>query len=306
LFFEKKYYININANTHITDLNSNLLNSSVKYTFNSELGKVKSTKEEIVYELYDDAYYKTGFKDNYDRNDTAGIVFDNNTKLSWQDNTVVAKSWFDASNYCSGLILGMYSDWRLPSVYDYDTITATANGSIALSSFFHVTDSYDYWTSSVVPEDTSKAWDIESNGYIVSASLSSVKDVRCVRGTESVLGEMTRKSTSIVFDKKTKLEWQDNESVVKNWSDSLLYCSQLSLAEKYDWRLPNSLELRSIVDYNNINSRHAEIFMNKVDSIYWTSTSYDTGTARGILFGGSLTTGSKSKLFTIRCVRGGL
>jgi len=53
-----------------------------------------------------------------------------------------------------------------------------------------------------------------------------------------------------VSDIATGLMWQKaDDGVAKDWEESLAYSENLELGTYSDWRLPNSKELQSIVDY---------------------------------------------------------
>ena len=67
--------------------------------------------------------------------------------------------------------------------------------------------------------------------------------------TDYTIGALT------VIDNITGLEWQRDFSVgvdsVNDWTESLDYCADLTLDGKTDWRLPELIELQSIVDYGD-------------------------------------------------------
>ena len=53
-----------------------------------------------------------------------------------------------------------------------------------------------------------------------------------------------------VTDKSTGLMWEKNDSgKTMNWVDALEYADKAKTAGYTDWRLPNSKELQSLVDY---------------------------------------------------------
>lgn len=79
-----------------------------------------------------------------------------------------------------------------------------------------------------------------------------------------------------VLDALTLLEW---EQVAANnqgttWQQALAHCEELDLAGHQDWRLPNVLELSSVIDETQsapaINTTY---FVDFVNGGYWTSTS---------------------------------
>ncbi|MCB1193990.1 MAG: DUF1566 domain-containing protein [Leptospiraceae bacterium] len=92
------------------------------------------------------------------------------------------------------------------------------------------------------------------------------------------------------------------------WSNALQYCTNLSLASK-TWRLPNTNELKSIVDYGKSNPAINETYFPKTQPYYyWTSTTYfpDTSTAWSVLFyDTNIYNPTKSVGYNVRCVSDG-
>ena len=84
----------------------------------------------------------------------------------------------------------------------------------------------------------------------------------------------------IVTDTTTTLQWQDdyrdNDFKVKSatWEDALKYCATLSL-DGTNWRLPNTRELRTIVDRSIFNPAIYVDFLLKESQYYWSSTTID-------------------------------
>jgi hypothetical protein len=115
-----------------------------------------------------------------------------------------------------------------------------------------------------------------------------------------------------VTDSETGLIWQKTPSAeTKNWQDALAACTDLSLAGKSDWRLPNRNELQSIVDYRwhhpAIDSRS---FPNVIGGNFWTSTT-DTFSSPAYAYavdftGGAVYShGKADNSFQMLAVRGG-
>jgi len=128
--------------------------------------------------------------------------------------------------------------------------------------------------------------------------------------------EFTRDSSGVVMDSDTGLVWQDDYSdnggdIKKaSWQDALVYCEELSLGDKNDWRLPNIRELRSIVDYTKFNPAINSVFTIVSFRNYWSATtgggaSHSSYAWIVAFYYGNDKWNSKTDENYIRCVRGG-
>jgi hypothetical protein len=79
-----------------------------------------------------------------------------------------------------------------------------------------------------------------------------------------------------VTDEATGLMWQQaDDGETRNWEEALSYAADADIAGYDDWRLPNSKELQSIVDYSKttIPAVNENFFtISEADSYFWTST----------------------------------
>jgi hypothetical protein len=117
-----------------------------------------------------------------------------------------------------------------------------------------------------------------------------------------------------VYDPETQLSWQDDayaKNISMNWQDSLDYCENLSLNNHFDWRLPSSDELGTIIAIGQRPAIKKE-FKN-VSGVYgyWSTTSYDEMRAEQLHFEVARDSGfayaliDKLKMGSVRCVRDG-
>ena len=113
---------------------------------------------------------------------------DSSTGLIWQDNRdakTIGKTWKDAREYCQNLSLAGYSDWRLPTIKELQSIVDISKYDPAIKNGFKNIASDDYWSSSEYAGDTSVAWFVYfyfgSTGWY---NKSGKYFVRCVRGRQ--------------------------------------------------------------------------------------------------------------------------
>jgi hypothetical protein len=113
-----------------------------------------------------------------------------------------------------------------------------------------------------------------------------------------------------VTDFKTGLIWQKAEGGRVLWEMALVYCDELDLAGKSDWRLPNYKELQSLVNYKRYGPTLDKIkFPDIVSEYYWSSTTF-AGQKNKAWFAnfhrGGVENNNKSNSYNVRCVRSGL
>ena len=93
------------------------------------------------------------------------------------------------------------------------------------------------------------------------------------------------------------------------WTSALTAANASTLAGHDDWRLPNIMELQSLVETGCYNpSINTTMFPVTASTYYWSSTTYapNASNAWGVYFNvGSLLAYSKSNGYAVRLVRGG-
>lgn len=117
------------------------------------------------------------------------------------------------------------------------------------------------------------------------------------------------KTGYIVTDTTTGLQWQDNETPYKTWTESIDYCEALSLDGHDDWRLPNIKELTSLVDDSKPGLAISDVFQyTGTSEVYWSSTTSvsNSGHAWRVDFvNGYQSINNKGGSCYLRCVRAG-
>ena len=269
----------------------------------------KPTEEDDLYGQ--DAQFEStapAFKDNGD-----GTITDLNTGLMWQKTPDFQRHpFYEAFNYVKGLKTGGYNDWRLPTIKELYSI-ANFNGELSPrdmanstpyidTNYFdfeydsHLAFAGQYWSSTKYVKGPIQNIQIEgafgfnfADGHIKSYETGLYFNgqegvrapgcfVRAVRGKENVYGvnDFMDNNDGTITDKATHLMWQQSDDGhTYNWKEALIYAKNSELAGYTDWRLPNTKELQSIVDYDkkDIPAIDENFFTctNK-DSWFWTST----------------------------------
>lgn len=99
---------------------------------------------------------------SFQRDATKKIVTDTTTRLMWQDNTTASTMyWSDAIDYCEGLSLGGFTDWRLPNINELLSVSDFSNKSNLYFSIFNY-NADTAWSSTTNDVFTSDAFSIEN------------------------------------------------------------------------------------------------------------------------------------------------
>ena len=92
-----------------------------------------------------------------------GTVSDVNTGLMWQKATQQPDDWHEAMQYCEGLVLGGYDDWRLPTKNELYSLVSFDWASDPVTTFPD-TESVIYWSSTATPPiDIGEVWVVDFN-----------------------------------------------------------------------------------------------------------------------------------------------
>lgn len=84
---------------------------------------------------------------------------DHSTGLAWQyQDDGVKRYWRDALDYCEGLELGGFTDWRLPNMVELHSIVDIAVFNPSVDARYFKAEARNYWSSSSCVYDSSRAW----------------------------------------------------------------------------------------------------------------------------------------------------
>lgn len=246
-----------------------------------------------------------------------GTITDNATNIIWQKDLSTGKDWAQANAYCAAKTTGGLS-WRLPTRFEAETLVDLSQQQ-TINSLFSTSPGY-IWTSTTDNSNASNALGVThwyGGGSSFRFSKTNAMNVRCVSGQTFALGSYVDNGDGTVTDTTYGFMWQKTPaSTEMSWANALMYCENLNDGGHTDWRLPNKLELESLVmDTRSNPSINTSVFnMLYFSPIFHTSSSPDStnqsgdGNAFTVLFNNGETTRSegKSSLHGVRCVRMGL
>jgi hypothetical protein len=224
-----------------------------------------------------DAQY-AGNQPTYTLSSDGLTVKDNNTGLTWQQSHYTGQVyWTEAEAVPAALNAakyGGYNDWRLPTNKELYSIWKGNTGWHFIdSNYFAISYASEdelshaiFWSSnkytgllrSTSAPDTGAEMAFGVNfgtGHIKAYSISSGPRhlVRCVRGASYGINNFLNNGNDTITDQSTGLMWAKVDSGSgMDWEHALVYVQTQNTANYLghnDWRLPNTKELQSIVDY---------------------------------------------------------
>jgi len=120
----------------------------------------------------------------------ADTVLDTETGLLWQRNIPATPcagaatcTLAQALGYCEGLSLGGFSDWRLPTIKELQTLVDDRAYNPAIdATAFPATPATNFWSSSPYASNATDAWVVMFyGGYTSYGAVAGRNRVRCVR-----------------------------------------------------------------------------------------------------------------------------
>ena len=101
---------------------------------------------------------------NFIRDNPNQVVYDTKTGLMWQDDAVGSQmDWSTAVTTCENLTLGGYSDWRIPTIEELESIVNYgASVPAKYSDFLNFASGY-YWSSATSASNSSHGWGVYFN-----------------------------------------------------------------------------------------------------------------------------------------------
>ena len=223
-----------------------------------------------------------------------GTINDNITGLIWQKTDGGEMTYVNASVLYKTLNLGGKTDWRLPTSHELFDINHFDKINPALNTTYFTATSAEYWwTSDPRADDATAIWVVNAGGGIgahpksetLSAGGTKRFHVRMVRNPNIAAvnaGHFKDNGDGTITDNTTGLVWQKMQSpTTVAWEEALVYCNDLVLAGKSNWRMPNIKELQSLNEEKLFKpSFNKTYFINISSGNFWSSTTMQNSTSK--------------------------
>ena len=254
-------------------------------------------------------------------NNGNGTITDNVTGLMWQQVDGGEMTIENATTYCNNLVLGGFSDWRLPSPMESFSILNHQNNNPAMNTAFFTASLAEYWwTNTYQAGDITKVWCTNAGGGIgnhpksetISAGGIKKFHVRAIRNIAiptTIANHFTDNGNGTITDNLTQLVWQKVPNTTpQTWENALAYAENLSLGTATDWRLPNIKELQSLNEESVTNPSVNVAFFSAIGvHNYWSATSLPNQTTKAWYWNtqfGITTYDTKTNTNYVICVKG--
>lgn len=116
------------------------------------------------------------------------VVLDKTTSLVWQDskeNAKLSMTYHKAQKYCSKLVVGKYSDFRIPTMDELQTIIDYKNYDPAILKGFEYVSNEAYWTTTPFADDDKIVWLIHfKKGERYVKDMHYDRYIRCVQSSK--------------------------------------------------------------------------------------------------------------------------
>ncbi len=131
-----------------------------------------------------------------------GSITDHLTNLVWQKiPNASSMTWEDALVYAEELNFTNKTDWRLPNIKELQSLNDESTLSPSVYSLFNGLGIKKYWSSTSLPNQTTKAWYWETQFGITTYDVkTNLNYVLCVRSNYPSIGlkETTKQDNSMV------------------------------------------------------------------------------------------------------------
>ena len=154
---------------------------------------------------------------NHFTDNVNGTITDNITNLVWQKiHSTDSLNWEQSLTYADTATIGGYTDWRLPNIKELHSLNDEnfVNPSVN-NAFFSNVGVNKFWSSTSLPNQTTKAWYLSTQFGITTYDAKTVKHyIYCVRGDQGTLLPLQLINFSAQQnEQKITLNWQTENEV---------------------------------------------------------------------------------------------
>lgn len=219
-------------------------------------------------------------------NNSNGTITDTVTSLMWQQVDGGEMTFDKATTYANDLVLGGFSDWRMPTVLELHSILHLDKNNPALNTTYFTSPTAQYWWSGQKQvNDATKAWCANAGGGIgnhpVSETISAggakkfhVRTVRDISTPTTIATRFIDNKNGTTTDQLTGLIWQQIPTDSMTWEQALITAENLVSGGSNQWRMPNIKELQSISEVSIYNPSISKTYFSGISTaFYWSSTS---------------------------------
>jgi hypothetical protein len=219
-------------------------------------------------------------------NNSNGTITDTVTSLMWQQVDGGEMTFDKATTYANDLVLGGYSDWRMPSILELNSLLNHDKNNPALNTvYFTATAAQYWWSGQKQVNDANKAWCANAGGGIgnhpVSETISAggakkfhVRAVRDISTPTTIATRFIDNKNGTTTDQLTGLIWQQIPTDSMTWEQALITAENLVSGGSNQWRMPNIKELQSISEVSIYNPSISKTYFSGISTaFYWSSTS---------------------------------
>lgn len=249
-----------------------------------------------------------------------GVIIDTFTGLQWEKIENLNTSWPEAAARCKHLVKGGFTDWRLPTRVELQSLVdyVVNNPAINTVAFPNTTPSL-FWSSTNTPPYFLNSWHVD----FIDGKIGATGDTnrapysRCVRPAsadrivERYFDEesrpLTNESTQ-VKDVVTGLIWQRfvAETIFNTPKIARAFCANLTVANRH-WVLPRIKELSTLLDIGIRGSEpmiNITAFPDTPKEGFWSDTSQSSGPNTWTLdFGSGYSLFLNRAPYYVRCLR---
>ncbi len=115
-------------------------------------------------------------------------IYDKTTSLLWQDtkdNKKLSLTFSKAQDYCSKLVIGKNSNFRIPTMNELQTIIDYKNYDPAIVKGFEYVSNEAYWTTTPFVDDDKVVWLIHfKKGERYVKDMHYDRYIRCVQNSK--------------------------------------------------------------------------------------------------------------------------